>query len=170
MKINLEAYVHMLVQTVMTLNRVCLEYEYVRNTSFGEGLFQSARVCFNSEFFLAFKLFSCIHFIIMKFDYQDIEPPKFTTCPGIIFGYTGRNSLEGQALWVIPTATDNHDHAINTSWSEPLYPNKVLEPGTYTVTYTAEDSAGNKALPCVTKVVIKGKTITIEKRSSSWNE
>ena len=99
--------------------------------------------------------------LIMKCFYQDIEAPKFTTCPGIIFGYTNRNSLKGQAEWLIPTATDNHDYITNTSWSGSLYPNKILEPGTYTVTYTTQDSAGNKALPCVTKVVIKGKTVTI---------
>lgn len=88
----------------------------------------------------------------------DIQPPIFTKCQSVVYGYTARNSLKGKIVWTYPTASDNHDKDINVKWNGTVSPNDLINVGTYTITYNAEDSTGNKAIPCITKVVMKAIT------------
>ncbi|XP_062573264.1 uncharacterized protein LOC134235178, partial [Saccostrea cucullata] len=85
----------------------------------------------------------------------DTEPPKFSMCPGTVYAYSARNSLEGQGIWTEPTAKDNHDKVIKVKRSGKIFPGKTISAGTYTISYNAEDSTGNKAYPCITKIVMK---------------
>lgn len=94
--------------------------------------------------------------IIIIHLYVDIQPPIFTKCQSVVYGYTARNSLKGKIVWTYPTASDNHDKDINVKWNGTVSPNDPINVGTYTITYNAEDSTGNKAIPCITKVVMKG--------------
>lgn len=89
--------------------------------------------------------------------YADIQPPAFTKCPTVVYGYTARNSLKGKIVWEYPTASDNHDKQINVTWTGSVSPYDTIKVGTYTFTYNAEDSTGNQAIPCVTKIVMKGR-------------
>lgn len=91
----------------------------------------------------------------------DIQPPKFTKCPSVVYGYTAMNSLKGKIVWEYPTASDNHDKNINIIRTGSVSPNETINVGTYTITYNATDSTGNKAIPCVIKVVMKGKVKSI---------
>lgn len=89
--------------------------------------------------------------------YADIQPPTFTKCPSVVYGYTARNLLEGEVVWEYPIASDNYDTDINVTWTGPISPNDKIKAGTYTIIYNAEDSTGNQAIPCITKIVMKGK-------------
>lgn len=85
----------------------------------------------------------------------DTTPPKILSCPGTVYAYSDKNSLEGTVIWKEPYAKDNHDGVIKTQRSGLISPGDRVSSGTYTVVYKAEDSTGNKAIPCVTKVVMK---------------
>lgn len=78
-------------------------------------------------------------------------------CPGTVYGYADRNSREGSVVWREPYATDNHDKIITITKTGSAAPNRKIPEGIYQVTYNAVDSTGNKAVPCVVKVVMKGK-------------
>lgn len=88
----------------------------------------------------------------------DIQPPTFTKCPSVVYGYTARNVLEGEVVWEYPIASDNYDTDINVTWTGPISPNENIKVGTYTIIYSAEDSTGNQAIPCITKIVMKAIT------------
>lgn len=87
----------------------------------------------------------------------DIDPPQIAMCPGTVYGYADRNSLEGSVVWREPYATDNHDQTIKITKTGSVAPNRKIRAGIYQMTYNAVDSTGNKAVPCVIKVVMKGK-------------
>lgn len=78
-------------------------------------------------------------------------------CPGTVYGYADRNSLEGSVVWTEPYAIDNNDKTITITKTGLVAPNRKIRAGIYQVTYNAVDSTGNKAVPCVINVVIKGK-------------
>lgn len=85
----------------------------------------------------------------------DIDPPQIAMCPGTVYGYADRNSREGSVVWREPYATDNHDKIITITKTGSAAPNRKIPEGIYQVTYNAVDSTGNKAVPCVVKVVMK---------------
>ncbi|XP_078337815.1 uncharacterized protein LOC111100868 [Crassostrea virginica] len=89
---------------------------------------------------------------------KDIEPPKFKMCEGFVIGFTSRNSNQGQATWNEPVATDNHDKNVKVSKDKKIYPGQSLKVGLHSVTYRAWDIAGNEAIPCVVKILIKAIT------------
>lgn len=91
----------------------------------------------------------------------DIQPPTFTKCPTVVYGYTARKSLKGQIVWEYPTASDNHDKEINITLTGSVSPYDTIRVGTYTITYNAEDLTGNQAIPCITKIVMKAITCPI---------
>lgn len=78
-------------------------------------------------------------------------------CPGTVYGYADINSLEGSVVWKEPYATDNHDQTITIKKTGSVAPNRKIRAGIYQVIYNAADSTGNIAVPCVIKVVMKGK-------------
>lgn len=88
----------------------------------------------------------------------DIVPPQIAMCPGTVYGYADRNSLNGSVVWTEPYATDNHDQTIKISTTGSAAPNRKIRAGIYQVIYNAVDSTGNKAVPCVIRVVMKGKS------------
>lgn len=63
----------------------------------------------------------------------DIQPPTFTKCPSVVYGYTARNVLEGEVVWEYPIASDNYDTDINVTWTGPISPNENIKVGTYTI-------------------------------------
>lgn len=85
----------------------------------------------------------------------DIDPPQIAMCPGTVYGYAERNSLNGSVVWREPYATDNHDQTITITKTGSVAPNRKIQAGIYQMTYNAVDSTGNKAVPCVIKVVMK---------------
>lgn len=87
----------------------------------------------------------------------DIDPLQIAMCPGTVYGYADKNSLNGSVVWTEPYATDNHDQTIPITKTGSAAPNRRIRSGIYQVTYNAVDSTGNKAVPCVIKVVMKGK-------------
>ena len=96
----------------------------------------------------------------MLFYFLDIEPPKFKMCEGFVIGFTSRNSNQGQATWNEPVATDNHDENVKVSKDNKIYPGQSLKVGLHSVTYRAWDIAGNEAIPCVVKILIKGNNLS----------
>ena len=68
--------------------------------------------------------------------------PTFSTCPGNIT-LSANDNCEAVASWTEPIASDNC--ADGFSLSSNFEPGDVFPLGTTTVTYTAEDAAGNQA-------------------------
>lgn len=89
----------------------------------------------------------------------DIDPPQIAMCPGTVYGYAKKNSLEGSVVWTEPYATDNHDNTITITKTGSAAPNRNIRAGIYQVKYNAVDSTGNKAVPCVMKVVMKSLNV-----------
>ena len=81
-------------------------------------------------------------------------------CEGLVIGFTSRNSNQGQAIWNEPVATDNHDKNVKVSKDKEIKPGQSMENGLHTVIYRAWDIAGNKAIPCIVKILIKGNTLS----------
>lgn len=85
----------------------------------------------------------------------DVEPPTFEQCSNTLIFYTNENEDSSYVHWNAPIVKDNKDVS--------LIPHKMSGPssstlqnvGTYTVTYEAEDSNGNKAEDCTFVVVVK---------------
>ncbi|XP_069125356.1 sushi, von Willebrand factor type A, EGF and pentraxin domain-containing protein 1-like [Argopecten irradians] len=86
----------------------------------------------------------------------DILPPVITNCNGAIYGYADRGSVTGRLVWNEPSVSDNADKRISLQQTAgpDNYMNN-LKAGSYLVTYDATDSAGNKALQCQMKIVMK---------------
>lgn len=88
---------------------------------------------------------------------SDIDPPQIAMCRGTVYGYADINSLEGSVVWTEPYAIDNHDKTITITKTGSAAPNRKIRAGIHQVKYNAVDSTGNKAVPCVIEVVMKGK-------------
>ncbi|XP_069124618.1 sushi, von Willebrand factor type A, EGF and pentraxin domain-containing protein 1-like [Argopecten irradians] len=86
----------------------------------------------------------------------DILPPVITNCIGAIYGYADRGRDTGRLIWNEPSVSDNFDKMIKLQ--QTAGPNNYmnnLKAGSYLVTYDATDRAGNKALQCQMKIVMK---------------
>lgn len=66
------------------------------------------------------------------------------------------NSTRGKITWTEPIVIDNADIDINWTKNGSIAPGDIIEVGTYQVTYTAQDKAGNKARPCKVELSMKG--------------
>lgn len=90
----------------------------------------------------------------------DSEPPKFTKCLGYQIGYTERGSDDGHIpTFQSPKVTDNIDKNIQPVLTSKTNPNSRLRRGVYIISYDAVDTAGNKAIGCKIKLVIKSKFV-----------
>lgn len=66
------------------------------------------------------------------------------------------NSKWGTITWTEPTVIDNADKDIKWTRIGSIAPWDRIKVGTYQVTYTAQDKAGNKARPCKVELSMKG--------------
>lgn len=90
----------------------------------------------------------------------DAVPPSFTMCNGYQIGFADRGSDDGvMTNFQLPTVKDNIDQNPILKMLSRTDPSKRLKAGVYDILYSAEDMAGNKAVTCRIKVVIKGKPI-----------
>ena len=89
--------------------------------------------------------------------YLDVQPPTFVNCPGTLMFFPGNNKNEANVYWTRPAVTDNKDHSIKPRQVSGPSPFTFQEVNSYTVTYQAEDSTGNKAKQCTFSVIVKRK-------------
>lgn len=66
------------------------------------------------------------------------------------------NSKRGKIKWIEPKVIDNADIDINWTRNGNIAPGDRIEAGTYQVSYTAQDKAGNVAIPCKIELSMKG--------------
>lgn len=71
----------------------------------------------------------------------DTENPTIADCPSNISRSNDAGSCGAKVTWIAPTASDNCGATLSSSHNSGDY----FSVGTTTVTYTAEDAAGNKA-------------------------
>lgn len=62
----------------------------------------------------------------------------------------------GTPVWADPVVTDNSGENIIPDKIKGPASGQSLPPGRYPVIYTAKDSQGNYAIPCVFEVILKG--------------
>ncbi|CAG2227187.1 unnamed protein product [Mytilus edulis] len=87
---------------------------------------------------------------------KDAVPPSFTMCNGYQIGFADRGSDDGvMTNFQLPTVKDNIDQNPILKMLSRTDPSKRLKAGVYDILYSAEDMAGNKAVTCRIKVVIK---------------
>ena len=86
----------------------------------------------------------------------DIEPPKISNCDKVTYNYAQRNSTLAVLTWNPPTVNDNHDLSIALQKDATIKIGDKVEAGSYDVRYSATDDAGNQAIPCKMKIVVKG--------------
>ncbi|MCF8274575.1 MAG: HYR domain-containing protein, partial [Flavobacteriaceae bacterium] len=85
---------------------------------------------------------------------NDTQLPVIVACPANITKSTDLGSCEATVSWTEPSANDNCTSPANLIWQKSHTPGSVFAPGTTTVTYTAEDEAGNVSLVCSFNVTV----------------
>lgn len=75
---------------------------------------------------------------------SDTEAPQILNCPSTLTLSIGQYSCGSNPNWTAPTATDNCGTATIVQSAGPS-PTDSLDPGIYTVEYTATDSNGNSS-------------------------
>lgn len=68
----------------------------------------------------------------------------------------GPNSKWGTIMWTEPTVIDNADKDIKWTRIGNIAPGDRIAVGTYQVSYTAKDKAGNEARLCKVELSMKG--------------
>ncbi|KAK3602544.1 hypothetical protein CHS0354_003796 [Potamilus streckersoni] len=86
---------------------------------------------------------------------KDIEPPVFQTCPSVIIEGADTGSIIKEVKWDLPNVVDNSGLNIIPTVIQGYQSGYYFSIGTHEIKYTAEDSDGNVARPCVFKVVVK---------------
>ncbi len=95
---------------------------------------------------------TCVFNVIV----EDIEPPVISGCIGADIIVVAGPSCDAIANWVAPTATDNCGVVVSSSHD----PGDVFPLGRTSVTYTAEDAAGNTET-CTFDVVVVDQTAPV---------
>ena len=95
--------------------------------------------------------------ITIMYTLVDTDPPKITNCQGVFYNFADRTSALGTVIWSEPSVSDNHDISVNMKKESTVSIGDKLPSGTYHVRYSATDEAGNEALPCEMKIVMKGE-------------
>ncbi|MBN2777226.1 MAG: HYR domain-containing protein [Bacteroidales bacterium] len=75
----------------------------------------------------------------------DDENPQILNCPANITRSNTLNQCDAVVTWTEPTATDNCTSSGNITWTKSHLPGATFPVGVTTVTYEAEDEAGNTA-------------------------
>lgn len=101
---------------------------------------------------------------------SDILPPVITNCTGVVYGFADRGGTTGRLNWPEPSVHDNADSKIKLQQNTGPNRSARLRSGTYDVIYDAEDSAGNKALRCKMKAVMKGMFLCRQLRKFSSHD
>lgn len=91
-------------------------------------------------------------------DCIDVTNPMMIKCKPFANAVADSNSKWGTITWREPTIIDNADKDIKWTRIGRIAPGDRIEVGTYQVTYTAQDKAGNQAKPC--KVELSMKVLT----------
>ncbi|XP_063419373.1 sushi, von Willebrand factor type A, EGF and pentraxin domain-containing protein 1-like [Mytilus trossulus] len=87
---------------------------------------------------------------------KDAVPPSFTMCNGYQIGFADRGLDDGiMTTFQLPTVKDNIDQNPILKMLSRTDPSKRLKAGVHDMLYSAEDKAGNKAVNCRIKVVMK---------------
>lgn len=84
-------------------------------------------------------------------------PPVIEQCPKTLIFFPEDNENVALVHWFVPKVTDNNDFRLKANQVSGPSPGSLQGVGTYTITYEAEDSAGNKA-ECSFQVVVKRKS------------
>lgn len=88
---------------------------------------------------------------------SDIIKPMILNCTLYGKAVTEPNSKWGKIFWTEPgKVIDNADTDIKWTRIGNITPGDSIEAGTYQVSYTAQDKAGNKARPCKVELSMKG--------------
>ena len=91
----------------------------------------------------------------------DSEPPSFEKCIGYQIGYTDRGSESGKIrTFQFPVVKDNIDKNIQPQLMSKTNLKQALKIGVYDLRYSAKDTAGNNAVGCKIKLVIKSMYTT----------
>lgn len=78
-------------------------------------------------------------------------------CTSYANAVTEPNSKWGTIFWTEPSKViDNADNDIKWTRIGNIAPGDRIEAGTYQVYYTAQDKAGNEAIPCKVELSMKG--------------
>ncbi|WP_339917429.1 HYR domain-containing protein, partial [Yeosuana marina] len=85
---------------------------------------------------------------------NDKQLPEIVACPANITKSTDLGSCEATVSWTEPSANDNCTATGDLVWVKSHTPGSVFAPGTTTVTYTAQDEAGNVSLACSFDVTV----------------
>ncbi len=84
----------------------------------------------------------------------DNQKPVISACPSNISQASDAGSCSATVTWSEPTGSDNCTTAGNLVWTKSHTSGSVFSTGTATVTYTAEDEAGNVSLTCSFDITI----------------
>jgi hypothetical protein len=84
----------------------------------------------------------------------DNQNPVVVDCPTNISQSNDNGNCSAIVTWIEPTATDNCSSAGNITWTKSHNPGSVFNVGTTTVTYQAEDEAGNLSAVCSFDVTV----------------
>ncbi|MEZ5105799.1 MAG: HYR domain-containing protein, partial [Draconibacterium sp.] len=84
----------------------------------------------------------------------DAEGPTVNGCPSGISADSDTGDCGAIVTWTEPTATDNCTSSGNLVWNKSHTPDTYFPVGTTTVTYTAEDQAGNISSTCSFTVTV----------------
>ena len=80
------------------------------------------------------------------------------SCPSDVTDYVKGNDQQKTVSWTLPTASDNSGQSpALTSDPQYLTASGSFLPGTHSITYTATDTAGNKA-SCMFSIYVIGKS------------
>lgn len=98
----------------------------------------------------------CVFTKIIFFKTSDVTNPMMIKCKPFANAVADSNSTWGTITWTEPTVIDNADKDIKWTRIGSIAPWDRIKVGTYQVTYTAQDKAGNKARPCKVELSMKG--------------
>ena len=80
-------------------------------------------------------------------------------CPDSQTVFVDAEGVSAEASWTPPNASDNHDDTVTPYLVTGLEPGSrfTLEPdNVHTITYGAEDAAGNVAVNCEFSIIVQG--------------
>ena len=85
---------------------------------------------------------------------DDTEEPTISDCPSDISVNNDTGDCGAIVSWSEPTASDNCTSSGSLTWNKSHTPGSYFSVGTTTVTYTAEDEAGNISSECSFTVTV----------------
>lgn len=127
------------------------------NVAFINALIYSfANQCISGVFNFVSNIYIIDYMYVLIF-MSDIIKPMILNCTLYGKAVTEPNSKWGKIFWTEPgKVIDNADTDIKWTRIGNITPGDSIGAGTYQVSYTAQDKAGNKARPCKVELSMKG--------------